>query len=195
MPKPEPHPADSGQRLQHHNLQAIDQALALVAAHRVPGGPAFEGVVGAHLRHLIEHFDALLFPAVAGEVDYDQRPRDPALEKSATLAHTRLSAIRHHLMQAAPPAIDRPVRVHGVGGAAGELAFGVDSTWGRELAFVASHAVHHFALIQAHCRQHGIDLGADFGKAPATVAHERARAVAPGPSTKDSPCLATHPTA
>ena len=67
-----------------------------------------------------------------------------------------------------------PVRVCGQCGGAGEFSFNHPSSIGRELAFVASHTVHHFALLAAHCQQHGIPTPADFGKAPATVAHERA---------------------
>ncbi len=162
-------------RLLHFNLQVIDQALALVAAHEAPGSPAFAGTVGAHLRHIVEHYEALLFPTCSGEVDYDHRPRDRALERDTTLARARLMAIRQHVENA--PRLDTPLRVHAKAGLAGELDVVVGASLGRELLFVASHAVHHFALLQAHCRQHGIATGADFGKAPATVAHERSQLV------------------
>jgi hypothetical protein len=33
--------------------------------------------------------------------------------------------------------------------------------------------VHHFALMAHYCKLAGVDLGPDFGKAPATVAFER----------------------
>jgi hypothetical protein len=52
------------------------------------------------------------------------------------------------------------------------LAFSTLSTLGRELLFVSSHTVHHFALVAHYCKTAGVDLGADFGKAPATMAHE-----------------------
>jgi len=195
MPQFEAPLADDTQRLRHHNLQTIDQALALVAAHRVAGGAAFEGTVGAHLRHVIEHYDALLFPAVAGEVHYDRRARDRALEQNPALAHARLQTLREHLAQHRLPDMNMPLRVHGVGGMVGELAFNVESSFGRELAFVAAHAVHHFALLQLHCLQNGIDLGADFGKAPATVAFEHDRATPSTLPTKDTPCFATDPAA
>jgi hypothetical protein len=86
-------------------------------------------------------------------------------------------------------ALTLPLQVRGLGGLAGEFGFEVPSTLGRELAFLASHAVHHFALLKAHCLQQGIPLGEDFGKAPATVAHARAS----NPSTpfvpmKESTC-------
>lgn len=175
----------------HHllafNRQMLDKSLALVAAHTGPDEPHYAGLVGSHLRHVIEHWEALVFPAQAGCVDYDARPRDPALEASPSLAETRLRALRQQLAAWDAGMLAAPLRVHGLCGPKGELEFTVASSVGRELAFVASHAVHHFALLKDHCLHSGIALDADFGKAPATVAHERANlAAAPTISTTQS---------
>jgi hypothetical protein len=159
-------------RLRHFNHEVIAQALALVARFEAPGAPAYAGPVGSHLRHIVEHYDALLAPPVPGEVDYDQRPRDRVLERCSAVAGRRLLALQQRLSETGA-ALDTPVRVLGRAGLGGEFEFSVASTLGRELVFVGSHAVHHYALLQTWCRQHGIDTGADFGKAPATVAHER----------------------
>ena len=155
------------------NRQMLDQSLALVAAHAGPGAPVYDGPVGAHLRHVIEHWEALVFPAQPGWVDYDARQRDAALAASPVLARQRLLALRAQLVQWRSGTLAAPVQVRGLCGLAGQWGFDAASSLGRELAFVASHAVHHFALLKAHCERHGIAIGADFGKAPATVAHER----------------------
>jgi hypothetical protein len=157
------------------NRQVIDQALALVAAHQKPGAPDYAYPVGAHLRHVVEHYEALLFPAVPGVVDYDARARDRDLERSPAVAMQRLQALRRALAHDAAGSLTTAVQVHGQGGLGGEFHFSVPSTIGRELVFVASHAIHHFALLQAHCTQHGVPTGETFGKAPGTVAHERAQ--------------------
>ena len=184
------HTAES-HRLLGFNRDVLEQMLALVALHEAPGAPAYAGPMGAHLRHLIEHFEALVFPAEPGVVDYDSRPRDAELERSPALAHTRVLALSQALARWPARRLGVPVRVHGLGGLAGEFRFAVASSIGRELAFVASHAVHHFAVLKAHCQQHGIAVPAEFGKAPATVAHERAGRRAPVfPSTEDPPCPA-----
>lgn len=159
--------------LQRFNCQVIAQALALVDEHDQAGRPPYAGLVGSHIRHVIEHYEALLLPALPGIVDYDRRPRDRALERSGRLARIRLLALRERLTDAADLDLDATVSIHGQAGLAGELGFVVTSTIGRELVFVASHAVHHFALLHAHCLQHGIPTGENFGKAPATVAHQR----------------------
>jgi hypothetical protein len=173
----------SQEPLLRFNRQVLDQALALVAAHQLAGAPDYAYPVGAHLRHVIEHFEALLFPAVSGVVDYDARARNAELERSPAVAVQRLRALRTALSHSAGISLTTAVQVHGQGGLGGEFHFSVPSTVGRELVFVASHAIHHFALLQTHCRQHGVPTGETFGKAPGTVAHERAQRRGPVDAT------------
>jgi hypothetical protein len=184
------------QRLLQFNGDVIDQALALVAQHEVAGRADFADPVGAHLRHVVEHYDALLSPAEPRVVDYDQRARDRALECSTALMAARLRALQQQLRALSCARLNESIEVRGQTGLAGEFEFSVASSVGRELVFVAGHAIHHFALLQGHCRQHGIPTGAAFGKAPATVAHERATVLLnPSTRAKDLPCPAPLTTA
>jgi hypothetical protein len=185
-------------RLLRFNVQLLDLALSLVAAHQQPGAPPFAAPVGAHLRHVIEHYEALLMPRQPGIADYDGRRRDREVERSPQVARARLQALKQCLQLWRHTGLAEPVQVHGLGGLAGEFGFDVPSTLGRELAFVASHAVHHFALLRAHCLEHGIAVAANFGKAAATAAHERASAACHPlalplllPITLETPCC--HP--
>ena len=188
MPK-YPHP--DTQRLLQFSIEVLDQALALVGAHERPGAPAYATPVGAHLRHVIEHYEALLSPAEPGRIDYDQRPRDRELERQPAVARARLEALQARLRQWTDLQLDAPLQVRGLGGLAGDFEFAVESSVGRELVFVAGHAVHHYALLQSHCAQHGIFINAQFGRAPATVAHERsAPAASPKTTSKESSCNA-----
>lgn len=156
------------------NTLVLLQALDVVRAHRRVGGPDYANPIGAHLRHVIEHYEALIFPADAGIVDYDSRPRDLQLQQSGDVADGRLHALLDWLAQAPASALDTPLRLRALGGLDGDVAFAVDTTFARELAFVAGHAIHHYALLRRHCEQYGIAVPHDFGKAPSTVAHERA---------------------
>lgn len=156
------------------NQQLLVQAIALVDAHAGPGRPRFAGPVGSHLRHVVEHYEALLVPAEAGVVNYDARPRSAELQADAQLARKRLLAVHEGLCARLLAHMDAPLRVRGQGGLAGESSFCVNSSLGRELVFLAGHTVHHFALLSDYCRQHGIPTPEGFGKAPATRAHERA---------------------
>jgi hypothetical protein len=174
------HEAPQAERLLHFNRQVVAQALALVAAHELAGAPAYARPVGAHLRHVVEHFEALLLPGLPGVVDYDLRPRDAQLENSPQVARQRLLRLQTLLTRLCVSALHSPVQVRGRGGLGGEFAFEVSSSMARELVFVASHAVHHYAVLQPHCVQHGICVGDTFGRAPATVAHERLQAAEAG---------------
>lgn len=179
------------------NQQLLAQAHALAAAHEAARLPDYEAMIGAHLRHLIEHLEALVLPATAGVVDYDSRLRDPALQACPRLAQQRLLALHEQLDDWQLAMLDQPVQVQGQGGHPGDFSFSVASTVGRELAFIASHTVHHFALLAAHCQQHGIATPRHFGKAPATVAHERACRTAAATKTtvhQESRCSALQPT-
>ena len=181
------------QRLLQFSIDVLDQALALVASvvasHEPPVDPDYATPVGAHLRHIIEHYEALLCPAEPGSVDYDQRPRDRELEHQPAVARVRLKALQARLRQWPDAQLDALLQVRGLGGQAGDFDFAVSSSVGRELVFVASHAVHHYALLRAHCKQHGIPVSAQFGRAPGTVAHERsAMPRSPQLSSKVVPC-------
>jgi hypothetical protein len=49
---------------------------------------------------------------------------------------------------------------------------------GRELQFLVSHTVHHYAVIAAMLRPQGVEPGADFGVAPSTLVYEQGSACA-----------------
>ena len=186
-----PHQDSDSQRLLQFSIDVLEQALALVAWHEAPGAPDYAKPVGAHLRHVIEHYEALLSPAEPGRVDYDRRPRDRELERQPAVARARLEALQARLRQWTDAQLDAPLQLRGLGGLAGGCDFAVASSAGRELAFTAGHAIHHYAMLQAHCQQHGISVKAEFGRAPATVAHERAAlSASPTPPLKETPCNA-----
>ncbi len=177
-------------RLLGFNQQVLDQALAVVGAHLEQGSPPYVGAVGSHLRHVIEHYEALVRGLQAGRVDYDSRLRDRQLEACPITAHDRLRGLRQQLGQWTPGVLDQPVRVLGLGGMAGDFSFDVPSSVGRELAFVASHAVHHFALLVPHLQRHAVPVPAHFGVAPATVAHALAtHRAALQPDLREISCL------
>lgn len=162
---------DAATELLRFNRRLLDQALALVQAMQAPGAPAYERPVGAHLRHVIEHYEALVMRPTGGMASYDHRPRDRELECQPEVALTRLQALQLRLFGWTDEMLDAPVLVCSQGGVAGEHEFITRSTLGRELVFLASHAVHHFALLGSFCQQHGLATPEHFGVAPSTVAH------------------------
>jgi hypothetical protein len=161
-------------RLLRFSAAVLGQAYPLVAAHWRSGVSAYAYPVGAHVRHVIEHYEALLQPKMPGVVDYDQRPRDRELQTNPDVALRRMHALLRRLYDRTAADLDATVRVRGRGGLAGDFGFAVSSSVARELVFVTSHAIHHYALLKPHCLQHGLPIAAEFGRAPATVAHETA---------------------
>lgn len=164
-------PGDA-ERLLQFNRQVIDQALALVAAFEVPGAPAYEQYTGPHLRHVIEHYEALLLRDADSAVNYDRRPRDRELECNSQLARARLIALKQRLIGWSDDALEHSLSVGVQVGPAGEFDVVIPSTIGRELVFVASHATHHYALLRVYCAQHGISTDPNLGRAPSTVAND-----------------------
>lgn len=170
--------------LAQRNQAFLGQALALLES--LPAGiyaerPAhFErGGVGAHLRHVLDHYDAFLDGLENGRIDYDARERDPATESDIAVACARLRQTSARLATACA----RPDLV--AGGAEYRLEVAMDlggrpngnpsssvSSLGRELQYLVAHTVHHFALMAVALRFAGHEPGPDFGVAPSTLRHE-----------------------
>lgn len=166
-------------------LDVLEEARALVGQYVAAGIPGYADQVGPHLRHVIEHHEALLAPRTPGVIEYDARPRDRRLETDPQAAEAALSRLARTLRDGRFDS-RAPVAVVGVAGLDGESDFATASTLGRELVFNAMHAVHHFALLRPACLAAGLSLPAGFGKAPATRRHE-AQAAHSTPASL-SPC-------
>jgi hypothetical protein len=49
------------------------------------------------------------------------------------------------------------------------------SSFGREMVYAIAHAIHHYALISVMARLLDVKLPDQFGIAPSTVAHQKAK--------------------
>lgn len=151
--------------------QARDLVLKLDHDTYVAVGPAGSASVGAHLRHCLDAFESLFAGLARGAVDYDDRRRDPRIECEPLAALARVDALRARLQGAIANAADMPLRVRAD---EPELAPGegfVASSLARELRSLASHTVHHFAVVALQLRVAGIALRPDFGVARSTWSH------------------------
>ena len=128
--------------------------------------------VGAQYRHILDHYGSFLTGIGAGRINYDERARDPKLESSreAAMEATRLCLAAMESLQGSD---DGTLSVHMDSGAGPERADWRRSSMGRELQFLCSHTVHHFALIKL-LLDGSIELEAEFGMAPSTLAYQRA---------------------
>jgi uncharacterized damage-inducible protein DinB len=156
------------------NLAVMRQGVTLFVrlgderyAQRVP--LCFNAAIGGHARHIIEHYQAFLTGLDEGEIDYENRARDPLVERSAERATGLLEAIGDRLDERAPALANRGLQL------CSETAPGIAtaSTVLRELEFLLSHTVHHYSLIAVMARLQGCEPDADFGVAPSTLKFQR----------------------
>lgn len=128
------------------------------------------GTIGAHVRHVLDHYAALFNGVDAPPVAYDRRERRLAMERDRTAARASVDALRARLI-CPTLAADSPVTIRVMTSAEGQEVE-LRSTFGRELAFATHHAIHHLAMMRAIASEFGVSLDDNFGKAPSTVHHE-----------------------
>jgi uncharacterized damage-inducible protein DinB len=157
-----------------HQLFDLVESLTAEQYARKPVGVVASSV-GGHVRHNLDHIDALLRGLRAGEVNYDRRDRGTEVERDRRaalgeilrlekeLAELPWGEVPHLLTLSALVAPDLPPTR-------------VVTSPERELVFVVSHTVHHNALIGVMVKLLGAGVPAEFGYAPSTLAHQRSRA-------------------
>jgi uncharacterized damage-inducible protein DinB len=140
----------------------------------VPEGIAHSGA-GAHFRHIYDYYRCFLRDVAGGRIDYDLRDRDPDFEADRTHALAclgtlveRLDTVFHDELTGRGPDTELEAKMDAVGDA-GEDGHWNRTTLKRELRFLVSHTIHHYALIAVILKLQGFDCGPDFGVAPSTI--------------------------
>ena len=130
--------------------------------------------IGSHLRHALDHYQCFLNGLESGLVDYDQRLRLEQVETSRSFAKEFMTDIVNRLKSSRCYAADLPLSVRMDSGTnhTSEEESVCHSSFGRELQFLVSHTVHHFAIIAIFCLLANIDLPEGFGVAPSTLKHQ-----------------------
>ncbi|HMQ77371.1 MAG TPA: hypothetical protein PKE21_14570 [Flavobacteriales bacterium] len=123
--------------------------------------------IGQHVRHILE-FYLCLMEARAGEVDYDARVRDKALETERGAALVKLEKLSGWLNGLKNDAHLTLIADHSLDGSSNER---MSTSLFRELAYAFDHAIHHMALLRIGiAQQHPeLELHPDFGVAPSTI--------------------------
>jgi uncharacterized damage-inducible protein DinB len=147
-----------------HQLASLIEATADADyTWRHPSGVS--GSIGAHVRHCLDHVHAIIEGA-GTHMTYDDRRRATRAEQDRDFAVGQLhQAVR---------ALSRPgerieqhvtldVQVDRDG-----TYVSVASSYGRELAFVLQHTIHHKALIALLLADRGADVPETFALAPST---------------------------
>jgi hypothetical protein len=134
---------------------------------------AFNGSVGGHYRHCLDHFGTLFASLGTGIVNYDARPRDARLETIRAAALDRTRELRGLAAGLCDLDLDRRIDAKSKVSYATDSSPSVSSTVGREVMFCTIHAIHHYALISMMCGLLRVELPAGFGMAPSTLQHRR----------------------
>ncbi|MGE0812646.1 MAG: DinB family protein [Vicinamibacterales bacterium] len=132
---------------------------------------ATSGTIGAHVRHCLDHVEALERALVRGVCCYDDRVRGTATEDDPAVACARLAACRMRLSGLDAELLQTPLTLSAVIDDRGTTVRAL-TTVGRELAFVISHTIHHAALIAVLLEDFGRERPERFGLAPTTPALE-----------------------
>ncbi|MFD2257604.1 DinB family protein [Luteolibacter algae] len=149
-------------------LRIIDDAI-----YSTPVMNFYGSSLGGHLRHCIDHYDGFVRGVKEGTIDYDSRSRDRVIETSVNQAMQRLESLAKELEREIS-SIDagREIRVKMDCGGETGMHWQVSSV-GRELQFLTSHTIHHFAMMKGMCCTLGVALPMDFGVAPSTLRYLR----------------------
>jgi uncharacterized damage-inducible protein DinB len=125
---------------------------------------------GGHVRHNLDHVDALLAAIEYGVLDYDQRHRGTQVETSRHAALQTIGRLERQLLELPAGIEQQPLRMRTLV-ASSDPPVEVETSVGRELAFVLSHTIHHNALIGVMAKLLGVAVPEHFGYAPSTIAH------------------------
>ena len=150
------------------NLAVLGQGAQLVAwlddaAYTRIVKPLFDYGVASHVRHCLDSYTSFLQGLESGLIDYDRRARDMRIERDRHYAQTRIAATMAALQGLMPDLSATVLQAR-----QDSLHWAVTSLE-RELQFLLSHTVHHYALVALMLRAQGIEPGQEFGVAPSTL--------------------------
>ncbi len=161
------------------NVACLQQGADLVGRisadqYRVKNSQCFNSSIGEHVRHILDHFQCLIDGleedgGTGIRIDYDLRQRDREMEQDPARAIALIGRICTFLKGLdVEPGPGLEVKMDTGADRADQWA---PSTLLRELQFLLSHTVHHYALIATMNTIAGIDTPEEFGIAPSTLAH------------------------
>jgi uncharacterized damage-inducible protein DinB len=126
--------------------------------------------VGSHVRHCLDHIEAILRGFETGMIDYDTRDRGTPVETCRTAAIEALGRQAQRLLRFPACSEHHPLQLKVTLTNSGP-AVTVATSVGRELAFVLSHTIHHNALMAVIAKALGTPVPHRFGYAPSTIAY------------------------
>lgn len=122
--------------------------------------------IGEHFRHIIEHYELFWNGLNVGHIDYDKRNRNPRLETDRLFAiesmEQYVSLFQTQNLKPEKISISQNYNPN-------ENVPIIPSYTNRELQFLLSHTVHHYAIISILVKLDGGVVSKEFGFSPATL--------------------------
>ena len=190
------------------NIEAIHQGIDLISAlsdeqYVHIASPYVSSSIGAHFRHVVDMYSALMTSdseqQVSDIVDYDVRRRGALIEKRRDIAIEELRSLEDWITQLTNNASEasnvgdaivkqkqQSISLKSEVTLSDSCSVIVETSLIRELIFVGSHAVHHYALINVIAKLQGVTLSGSLGIAPATATFLREQ---DGSSTSETPLV------
>ncbi len=158
------------------NIATLQQGVDLIRRledelYQAEPAKPVSGGVGNQFRHGLDFYFCFLDGLESGKIDYECRRRDNRITEDRLYAVECIGDLIGKLAQLSDGDAARPIRTRGEApaGAGHETAPWADSSVLRELQFLSSHTVHHYAIIRLLLAAQGFETGKDFGVAPSTL--------------------------
>jgi len=158
--------------------EIFDQGLSLLNEitdedYNVKMPLVYNGTIGGHYRHILEHFISLIEHYDKGFVNYDLRNRNPKIENERSAAIQATNDLKRRWKELCPSHYDKPLELNGKLSYEIESPMKLQTTLGREVAYSIAHAHHHYAIIGIMCKVLECPTNDAFGIAPSTVKHNQ----------------------
>lgn len=168
-------------RISDDNIGCLQQGAELIGGFNTAHftskfNHCYHSSIGEHFRHILDHYQCLIagFKKTDNNrvfIDYDRRQRDPQMERDPERTIAWIARICGFLEKIPEIRVDSLAVKMDTGSHAEDQW--ASSSLSRELQFLLSHTVHHYALITTMNVVAGVKTPEDFGIAPSTLAHRR----------------------
>lgn len=154
------------------NVEGLDQGIALLTAmtneqYCMRAQPYITSSIGEHLRHILDLYYALNENIAV--IDYDVRRRGSLVESCRMTGLSELQQIKTWLLSLQPEVMNKAVLMSTEVSVIDTQVVQVETTLIRELIFVSTHAIHHYALMDASAKLCEVETPENMGLAPATL--------------------------
>lgn len=152
-------------------LQQANTYLASVSEQQYTQviSPYFMSSAGAHMRHILDHYQAIINGLSEGLIDYDKRSRGGVIESSPKAAQALIVEISAFLQALSPQQLQQTIKLSTEISVIDKQVAIVETTLAREIIFTGSHSVHHLATIKHIAQAQEIEVEGSLGIAPATA--------------------------